>query len=90
MTLAPMREYHNPSASNAPLSCDVPHNRLAILEAVGNRELPDARLTAADRRFVKRALAALEPRLSYEALMFLSCASEDAARRKRSLEGRTA
>ncbi len=82
MTSATTSEYHSSTAPELPRSRRG-RSALALLEAAGDRELPDARVTAADRRCVKRILAGLEPRLSYEALMFLACASEDAARRKR-------
>ncbi len=62
----------------------------ALLEATGDGELPDVRVTAADRRYVKRVLAILEPRLSDETLFYLSCAAETAARCKRAREERSA
>jgi hypothetical protein len=53
------------------------------LEVVGEQELPDARLTAADRRFVRRVLMVAEMVLSDEGLMFLAEGAEEAAWRKR-------
>lgn len=58
----------------------------AHLELVSDHELPDARLTAADRRFVRRLLALAEQRLSDEGLMHLAGGAEASAWRKRAEE----
>jgi hypothetical protein len=54
---------------------------------VDDKELPDARLTAADRQFVKRVIARLEHRLGVDGLMFAAAGCEAAAVRKRDEEG---
>ena len=58
-----------------------------LLREAGNREIPDARLTASDRRFVGWLLALAWRRLSDEGLMHLSGGAEHAARRKREAGG---
>ena len=57
---------------------------IVSLEMAGDdQELPDVRLTAADRRFVRRLLMVAEMVLSDEGLMFLAEGAEEAAWRKR-------
>lgn len=80
MSLAPLEGYHRTRSSGIP--CDPVGAATTVLSAGGEAELADARLTTADRQFVRRVLAFLEPRLSDEALMFLSGGAEHAARRK--------
>ena len=58
-----------------------------LLREAGGREIPDARLTAADRRFVGWLLALASRHLSYEGMMHLAGGAEHAARRKREAEG---
>jgi len=58
----------------------------AVLTSIGDRELPDATITEARRRDLKEDVRLAEARLSSHQLMFLSCAYEDAARRKRAGE----
>ncbi len=88
MSSAPPEGYHRIRSPRG--SGDHRSIALALLEATGDSELPDVRVTAADRRFVKRVLAILELRLSYEVLFHLACGAEAAARRKRAREGRRA
>jgi hypothetical protein len=57
---------------------------IVSLEIAGDQELLDVRLTAADRRFVRRVLMVAERVLSDEGLMLLAGGAEDAAHRKRS------
>ena len=59
---------------------------IVSLEVVGEQELPDVRLTAADRRFVRRLLMVAERVLSDEGLMHLAGGAEYAAFRKRAAE----
>ena len=54
---------------------------------VDDKELPDARLTAADRQLVKRVITRLEHRLGVDGLMFAAAGCEAAAVRKREAEG---
>jgi hypothetical protein len=63
-----------------------PHNdqsTIAALVAGGDPELGNARITAADRRFVRRLEAVAEKVLSDEAFMLLAGAAEHAAWRRR-------
>jgi hypothetical protein len=67
-----------------------PHNdesTVAALVADGDPELGDARITAEERRLVRRLVALLEPLMSDELLMHFACGIEAAARRKRAVEG---
>jgi hypothetical protein len=57
---------------------------IVSLEIAGDQELSDVRLTAADRRIVRRLLMVAERILSDEGLMLLAEGAEDAAWRKRS------
>lgn len=86
MISATSQGYHNTLVSRPPLLRGGP-THLTLLKDLADQELPDARLSASDREYIKRVLAALEARLSAEQLMFLAGAAEDAARRKRSREG---
>ena len=61
--------------------------RAAHPNLVDDKELPDARLTAGDRQFVKRVIARLEHRLGVDGLMFAAAGCEAAAVRKRDAEG---
>jgi hypothetical protein len=56
---------------------------MSILELSGDQELPDARITRADRQFVRLLLALAESHLCDEALMHLSGGAEYVALRKR-------
>lgn len=58
-----------------------------LLREIGDREIPDVRLTAAERRFVGWLLALASRQLSDEGLMHLAGGAEHAARRKREAEG---
>jgi hypothetical protein len=55
-------------------------------DAAGDKELPGARPTAAERRFVRHLLTQLEERLSVDGLMFLAGGAEHQARRKRAAD----
>jgi hypothetical protein len=58
-----------------------------IEEASDQEEAPDdVRITEEDRRLVRRLVAVLEPAMSAELLMFVSCAIEAASQRQRALE----
>jgi hypothetical protein len=71
-----------PKASLAP---NLPRDQSTILslEVLGDREVPDARLTAADRRLVRLLLALAARYLSEEGMMHLAGGAEHEARRKR-------
>ena len=75
MSLAPMlsvvRSSHIDQSASGPL------------EAAGDRDLPDIRLSVEDRELVKRVIAQLEQRLGVDGLMFAAARCEDAAIRKR-------
>ncbi len=57
-------------------------SQLNVVQGASDQELPDARITAGDRRFVRRLVALFEPVMSSEMLMFLAGGLEDAAWRK--------
>jgi len=59
---------------------------MSVLEAIGDRELPDSTLTEVRRQFLKEQVFAAAPRLSPHELMFLAGAFEDAANRKTAQE----
>ena len=55
---------------------------MGLLEALGDRELPDSRPNAIDRKVVKRVVAVCESRWGSDELMFAAEAFDSAARRK--------
>jgi hypothetical protein len=59
---------------------------LTLLGGSGDQDLSDARITAADRRFVRRLVAVADKVLSEEGLLYLAGGAEDAAWRKRAAE----
>jgi hypothetical protein len=56
---------------------------IVSLEIAGDQVLSDVRITAANRRFVRRVLMVAETVLSDEGLMLLAEGAEEAAWRKR-------
>jgi hypothetical protein len=62
------------------------HAAIALLESVGDGELPDATLTEAQRQDLKSEALRLEACYSSYELIFLSSALESAANRKRAEE----
>jgi hypothetical protein len=65
------------------------HSAIAALAAAGEQELPDARLTDADRRFARRLLVVASRRLSDEGMMHLAGGAEYTAHCERfAREGR--
>lgn len=73
--------------SRDPRTTDGLSQLYVVEKAGGQEELPDVRITAADRQLVHRVVAWCERRLSDEALMHLSCGIEAAAQRKRASRG---
>ncbi len=64
----------------------VPRGPLRPVVEENDREIPDARITRDDRARMKRLVENVAQDRTAEELMFLSCAFEEAANRKR--EGR--
>lgn len=78
-----------PQLSLVPTPHDI-QSGFALLEAAGDQEIPDARLTAAERQFVTDLLAQLDEHLGVGGLMFLAGGAEHKAQLKRAEEaGRT-
>ena len=78
MTLAPkLSVVPNPHADQS---------AIAALEAAGDQEFPNARITVEDRRLVRQLIALFEEGMSAELLMHFCCGIEAAAQRKRADE----
>lgn len=81
MRSAPNQGYHNPPEAKPPEQ--IGHTEVLCLEAFGNRELPDATLTEAQRLPLREGVRTVAARLSSHEMMYLANAFEDAAIRKR-------
>jgi hypothetical protein len=98
-SLKPSSPPHSPTAATTqrslamvsqPQTSVTPRAAKALhrLDEAGGGELPDARLTPTDRRFVRRLVTLAEQHLSDEGLMHLAGGAEVAAWRKRAREAR--
>lgn len=89
MAFVPRPEYHSPSSrQRRNLAPQAGRAGLTLLEAAGDGELPDATLTETDRMGLKEEVCLAESRLSSHQMMFLACAFEAGAWRKRAQESR--
>ncbi len=79
MRSAPTQEYHNNPRPRKGLAASPGYIDTSLLEATGDRELPDATLTQAQKRLLKEQVRATAPHLSSHELMFLAGAFEFAA-----------
>ena len=59
---------------------------MGLLKELGDRELPDARLTAKDRELLKFVIAWIERYLGVDGLLFTAAGCEVAAHRKHASE----
>jgi hypothetical protein len=85
VSLAPIEGYHKTRSPRRPRS-HAGSAATALLAVIGDRELPDATLTEAQRRSIKRLVQRLAAGRSVHELMFLAGGFEDAARRRRAEE----